>query len=96
MDKYNISQLPVIEDGHAVGSITETALLEVGEEPDETTVAEHQSAPFPEVPVTERRETVRNLLRQNRAVLLTQAESSELPTIVGPYVGIVTASDFRL
>lgn len=95
MEQYSISQLPVIENEKAIGGVTETALMEFDTDLAEVPIAECSLSTLPEVPVTESRETIRNLLRQNAAVLLTQTEDTGFPPVVGSYVGLVTAADFR-
>ncbi|MFB6187748.1 MAG: CBS domain-containing protein, partial [Halobacteriaceae archaeon] len=102
MDKYGISQLPVIESEHAVGSVTDTTLIELDEELESVLISDVAGPPFPEVSVTTDQETVRNLLRTNQAVLLTEFPDDETESldddivpVVGPYVGLVTAADFR-
>ena len=53
--RYGISQLPVIESGHVVGSLTESQLLQrfaAGERLNGHTVREWQGAPLPMLPET--------------------------------------------
>lgn len=95
MDEYNISQLPVIENNRAIGGITDTALMDIDTNLGEVQVTDCILPHLPEVPVTENSATVRNLLQQNPAVLLTTTEDTDFSEIVGPYVGLVTAADFR-
>lgn len=95
LDEYNISQLPVVENGRAVGGITDTALMDIESPLAEMQISDCRLPHFPEVPVTENSTTVRGLLHQNPAVLLTESDTAEFQSIVGPYVGIVTAADFR-
>lgn len=95
MDEYDISQLPVLKDERVVGGVTDTDLIELDGDATETTIDDIAGPPFPEVSVTSDQETVRNLLRRNPGVLLTADEDTEFTREVGPYVGIVTAADFR-
>lgn len=88
MTAHDLSQLPVLEGGACVGSVTETQLttraLEDAKVLDEP-VRAVMDAPYPIVPATERVETIAPLLtKQNRAVL-----------VMGPtgLAGIVTRSD---
>ena len=53
--RYGISQLPVIENGTVIGSLTETSLLQrlaSGERLEERVVSDWQDAPLPEMPET--------------------------------------------
>jgi len=95
MDEYNISQLPVVENNRAVGGITDTALMDIATNLGDVQVADCPLPHLPEVPVTEDSATVRNLLYQNAAVLLITADDADFSPVVGPYVGLVTAADFR-
>lgn len=69
--------------------------MAVDEDHMDTSVHEIASAPLPEVPVTEGKQTVQDLLQTSPAVLLTATEGSPLAAVVGKYTGIVTAADFR-
>ena len=95
MDEYNISQLPVIENNRAIGGITDTALMDIETNLEDVQVTDCTLPHLPEVPVTEDSATVRNLLQQNPAILLTATEDTDFSEIVGSYVGLVTAADFR-
>jgi predicted transcriptional regulator len=95
MDKYSISQLPVLENEQAVGSVTDMTLIELGEALESVSVRDVADPPFPEVAITTDQETVRNLLRTNQAVLLTESPDVDTVPVVGRYVGLVTAADFR-
>jgi predicted transcriptional regulator len=95
MDKYSISQLPVIENERAVGSVTDKTLIELEEDLESVLIQDVADPSFPEVAVTNDQETVRNLLRTNQAVLLTESPDTDITPIIGPYVGLVTAADFR-
>lgn len=95
MDKYSISQLPVIENERAVGSVTDKTLIELEEELESVLIQDVADPSFPEVAVTNDQGTVRNLLRTNQAVLLTESPDTDITPIIGSYVGLVTAADFR-
>jgi predicted transcriptional regulator len=95
MDEYAISQVPVLENNQSVGSVTDSTLLEVEQDLDSVEVSEIAQSPFPEVSMTTNQETVRTLLRKNQAVLLTDSADVDAESVVGPYVGLVTAADFR-
>ena len=74
MSSHAVSQLPVLENGESVGSVTESALMmRVLEQPDvvDSAVADVMDAPFPIVDATAGLETVTRLLaRENPAVLV--------------------------
>ncbi len=88
MTTHDLSQLPVMEGGVCVGSVTETQLttraLEDARVLDEP-VRMVMDAAYPMIPATERVETIAPLLtKQNRAVLVVDG---------GAIAGIVTRSD---
>lgn len=95
MEKDSISQLPVLADEQAVGSIRDRDLVAVSESLADVQIEAVMGSPFPEVPVTEARETVQPLLISNAAVLLTAVDGVDLDPAVGQYVGLLTAADFR-
>jgi|APHM01.1.fsa_nt_gi Predicted transcriptional regulator with C-terminal CBS domains len=95
MNENNISQLPVIENGRSIGGITDTALMDIDSPPADVQASECTLPHLPEVPVTENKTTVQSLLHQNPAVLLTESETADFQSLVGPYVGLLTAADFR-
>lgn len=87
MDEEAYSQLPVIENGIPVGSISHSDILsEGGAERDIGTdpVRDHMSEPFPSVPPNTSLEEIRSLLEHYKAVTVTDN---------GQTVGIITEAD---
>jgi cystathionine beta-synthase len=76
IDEHNVSQLPVLEEGHPVGSVTESALLAaVMEDPARLAneVKEVADDPFPVVDTdAELSEITSRLTRQNPAILVAE------------------------
>ena len=86
MRKYNISQLPVIERGGCVGSISEkTIVRNLDRITKGSKVEDIMEEPFPIVSANESLEVIRSLLDYHQAVLISEK---------GKLVGIVTKSDF--
>lgn len=86
---HNISQLPVIDDGVAIGSIRESSFLDfVGERRSrdlrQTPVSDIMSEPFPQVDENTTIRVVRLLLQYAPAVLTTKK---------GKVSGIITKAD---
>jgi cystathionine beta-synthase len=87
MDKYGVTQMPVIEEGKPVGSVRENRLLaKVLGDRDllTTTVAELMEASFPVIDVDASSSEVTRLLRRNPAVLVEE---------FGRITGIITRHD---
>ncbi len=78
------SQLPVLEDGVAVGSITlgDLAMLDDADRSDP--IRDHMQAPFPAVPPDASQRELRAILEHARAVLVTDE---------GRPIGIITEAD---
>lgn len=88
MHKYNISQVPVIEEGKVVGSLREEDLLKKlmeNKSLNEATIREAMEKPFPFIdPRSSLEEAYRHLSRGTPAVLIGSPEKPE---------GIITRSD---
>jgi cystathionine beta-synthase len=87
MDKYGVTQMPVIDEGRPVGSVRENRLLaKVLGDRDllTTTVGELMEASFPVVDVEASSADVTRLLRRNPAVLVEE---------FGRITGIITRHD---
>ena len=89
MNKNNISQLPVIEDGIPVGCISESAIVSVIEEQSahrghELVVRDFMEPGFPTVPRGMDIETVVRILQNHHAVLVMDA---------GIVTGVITKHD---
>jgi predicted transcriptional regulator len=95
MEKYEISQLPVVENGEAVGSITETDLMEAKGNLEEVSVGEVSGEPFPGVSEEAGVASIRSLLRAYPAVLIKATDKEKEDTVVGRYAGILTRADLR-
>jgi predicted transcriptional regulator len=95
MEKYEISQLPVVENGEAVGSITETDLMEAKGNLEEVSVGEVSGEPFPEVSEEAGVASIRSLLRAYPAVLIKATDKESEDAVVGRYAGILTRADLR-
>jgi predicted transcriptional regulator len=95
MEKYEISQLPVVENGEAVGSITETDLMEAKGNLEEVSVGEVSGEPFPEVSEEAGVASIRSLLRAYPAVLIKSTDKESEDAVVGRYAGILTRADLR-
>ncbi|MFC6726000.1 CBS domain-containing protein, partial [Halobium palmae] len=84
MDEAAYSQLPVIQNGIPVGSISHGDIIRGGEDVGEQPVDEVMSESFPSVSPDATVDEVRNLLDHYKAVMVTEA---------GEAVGIITQAD---
>jgi predicted transcriptional regulator len=87
MRKKSISQMPVVEKGQLVGSLTEEALLKCfssGKRLEEMSVREAMGEPFPSVLPSTPVSSVASLLRYHPAVLVSDK---------GKLSGIITKAD---
>ncbi len=86
MDR-GISQLPVLKDGRVVGSVTESsiirALISKGRA-NRLKARDCMEDPFPEVPPSERVDSIIKMLLNNQAVLVVED---------GSLIGIITKQD---
>ena len=94
MQKYEISQLPVLDGEQSVGSVTETDLMKVDEVLADVSVSEVSGEPFPEVSADAGVTSIRSLLRAYPAVLVKISDEND-ETVVGRYAGILTRADLR-
>ncbi len=88
MRLHDVSQLPVLEGGECVGSVTEYALTQRGLESSrflDAVVGEVMDEPFPVVDATQHVESVQKLLSKATPAVLVREE--------GAITGIVTRSD---
>jgi predicted transcriptional regulator len=84
MDEETYSQLPVIQNGVPVGSISQSDVIHAGQNVGALPVAEVMSESFPTVAVDATVDEVRNLLDHYKAVIVTDG---------GEAVGIITEAD---
>jgi len=85
MKNFNISQLPVIENGLCIGSITERTIIKnLDRNLRRTKVKDLMEKPFPIISANDSCDTAKALLEQHQAVLLSEK---------GKIVGIMTKSD---
>ncbi|MHB8633936.1 MAG: CBS domain-containing protein [Thermoplasmatota archaeon] len=90
MKRHGFSQLPVVEQGQAVGSVSERAILERIEGGEEIETLKHQPVrlamgpAFPTVDASTRKRVVMEILRDQDAVLVVRG---------GRLAGVVTKSD---
>jgi len=85
MKQFSISQMPVIERGVSLGSITEKTIINnMKRNLKRTFVRDIMDKPFPMVSKKENLEVVKSLLEYNNAVLVTEN---------GKIIGIITKSD---
>ncbi|WP_435125819.1 CBS domain-containing protein [Halobaculum sp. D14] len=84
MDAEAYSQLPVIQNGVPVGSISQSDVIHAGEDAGELPVSQVMSESFPTVSPTATVDEIRNLLDHYKAVIVTDA---------GEAVGIITEAD---
>jgi len=88
MDKENISQIPVIEDGVPVGCVSETAIVNALDQPAQHRthyLVRHYMEPgFPTVSPDSDIETVVSILQNNHAVLVMES---------GRVTGVITKHD---
>lgn len=84
MSDAAFSQLPVVEDGVVVGSITLRDLAPLDDDARSNPVRRHMREPFPAVSPEATRTEVKSILEHSRAVLVTDA---------GRPIGIITEAD---
>jgi len=84
METEAYSQLPVLQDGVPVGSISESDLVHLDEDARDDPVSDHKGDSFPTVSPDTSLEEVKNRLVHNKAVMVTED---------GETVGIVTNAD---
>ncbi len=88
MMKHGISQMPVVDRGKVVGSITESsivkAVIEMGAGAENLAVKDIMEEPFPTVSPNESLNTISKLLLENQALLVVEG---------GKVIGIITKHD---
>jgi predicted transcriptional regulator len=84
MDQEAFSQLPVLQAGVPVGSISHSDVIHAGENVGELPVSEVMSESFPTVSRDATVDEIRNLLDHYKAVMVTEG---------GETVGIITEAD---
>ncbi|WP_435194332.1 CBS domain-containing protein [Natronomonas sp. EA1] len=84
MNKEAYSQLPVLEHGRPVGSISQSDLVGVEEDARDKPVSEFMAESFPTVSANANIDEVRHLLEYYKAVMVTEG---------GDAVGIITEAD---
>jgi predicted transcriptional regulator len=84
MDEEAFSQLPVIQNGVPVGSISQSDVIHAGQNVGDLPVAEVMSESFPTVSADATVDELRNLLDHYKAVIVTEG---------GEAVGIITEAD---
>jgi predicted transcriptional regulator len=84
MEESAFSQLPVIQTGVPVGSISHSDIIRAGDDVGNLPVREVMSESFPSVSPDATVDEVRNLLDHYKAVMVTEA---------GETVGIITEAD---
>lgn len=85
MKKYDISQIPVVDKGKCVGSISEkTIVRNLDNISSQTKVKELMNEPFPIITCNEHLDIIKSLLEYHQAVIISEK---------GRLVGIVTKSD---
>ncbi|WP_070364742.1 CBS domain-containing protein [Halodesulfurarchaeum formicicum] len=84
MQEAGYSQLPVIEEGVPVGSISDSDVIQAGEAVGEKQVREIMSESFPTVSTDAVLSEIRSLLEYYKAVMVTED---------GTTVGIITQAD---
>ncbi len=78
------SQLPVLQNGIPVGSISQSDVIQAGEDVGEYPVSELMSESFPTVATDSTVDEIRNLLEHYKAIMVTEG---------GETVGIITEAD---
>ena len=78
------SQLPVLQNGIPVGSISQSDVIQAGEDVGEYPVSELMSESFPTVATDSTVDEIRNLLEHYKAIMVTAG---------GETVGIITEAD---
>ncbi|MFQ3293379.1 MAG: putative transcriptional regulator [Halobacteriales archaeon] len=84
MEEEAYSQLPVIQEGVPVGSISQGDLVQLDEAARDEAVEDHMSESFPTVSTDTTLDEIKNLLVHYKAVMVTDE---------GDTVGIVTEAD---
>lgn len=84
MDEEAYSQLPVLQNGVPVGSISQGDLVHLDEAARDEPVVEHMGESFPTVSRTATIDEISNLLEHYKAVMITDA---------GETIGIITEAD---
>ena len=84
MNEEAYSQLPVLQDGIPVGSISQSDLVHLDEESRDEPVDDHKVESFPTVSKEATLDEISNLLDHYKAVLVTET---------GETIGIVTEAD---
>ena len=84
MEEEAYSQLPVIQDGVPVGSISQSDLVHLDEAARDEPVNEHMSESFPTVSADATLDEISSLLDHYKAVMVTEE---------GDTVGIITEAD---
>jgi len=84
MDEEAYSQLPVIQNGVPVGSISQSDVIQAGQNVGDLPVAEVMSESFPTVATDATVDEIRNLLDHYKAIIVTEG---------GEAVGIITEAD---
>jgi predicted transcriptional regulator len=84
MEEEAYSQLPVIQDGIPIGSISQGDLVDLSEAARDEPVSEHMSESFPTVSTDATLDEVSRLLTHYKAVMVTED---------GDTVGIITEAD---
>lgn len=84
MEAEAYSQLPVIDNGVPVGSISQSDLVQLDEQDRNEPIEEHMSESFPTVALDATLDEISNLLDHYKAVMITES---------GQTVGIITEAD---
>ncbi|KYH25856.1 zinc metalloprotease [Halalkalicoccus paucihalophilus] len=84
MDEEAYSQLPVLQNGIPVGSISQSDLVHLDAEARDEPVVEHMAESFPTVSREATSDEIGNLLDHYKAVMVTEA---------GETIGIITEAD---
>lgn len=84
MEEEAYSQLPIIQEGVPVGSISQSDLVQLDEAARDEAVKDHMSESFPTVSTDTTLDEIKNLLVHYKAVMVTDD---------GDTVGIVTEAD---
>ncbi|AGB16142.1 putative transcriptional regulator with C-terminal CBS domains [Halovivax ruber XH-70] len=84
MESEAYSQLPVIQDGIPVGSISQSELVHLDEDSRNEPVSEHMAESFPTVSKDATLDEISNLLDHYKAVMITES---------GRTVGLITEAD---
>ncbi len=84
MDEENYSQLPVVQDGIPVGSISTSDLSNLEEAAKDNPIREHMTESFPTVSPDATLDELRSLLEHYTAVMVTDG---------GQTIGIITDAD---